>query len=191
MINTANIYYTLNSNETLANVPAIIFKNNTNQVNNLEYFDYSLFRFSIFVQTAHNNNTTNASVPNFSKCCIGQIQIYPKAFLPSTSNTSNTPYLLTNEINGNTNYQIANGLDIAPNGRMFYSSNYMNTGLAELLTIKCNYNATDNKYVFKFDFNKFNNSVTIPIIYSIQVELLNPGKLQKTDISTINFTNNL
>jgi hypothetical protein len=191
MINTANIYYTLNSNQTRANIPSIIFKNNTNQVNNLEYFDYSLFRFSIFVQTAHENNVTNTITPNFSKCCIGQIQIYPKAFLPSTSNISNTPYLLTNEINGNTNYQIASNLEIAPNGRMFYSSNYMNTGLAEILTIKCNYNATDNNYVFKFEFNKFNNSIEIPIIYSIQVELLNPGKLNKSDIKTINFTNNI
>lgn len=191
MINTANIYYTLNSNQILQNIPSIIFKNNTNQVSNLEYYDYALFRFSVFVQTAHNNNIINTTVPNFSKCCIGQIQIYPKAFLPSTNTTSNTPYLLTNEINGNTNYQIEDGLDIAPNGRMFYSSNYMNTGLSELLTIKCNYNETNNNYVFKFEFNKFNNNFTIPIIYSIQVELLNPGKLNKSDISTINFTNNI
>ena len=194
MINTAYIYYTLNSDASLALIPTIVFKNNNSQVTNLESYDYSLFKFSIFVQTAHENNTTNEDIPNFSKCCIGQLQIYPKAFLSVANTYSNNAFLLTNEINGNTNYQIENNLLIAPNGRMFYSSNYMNSGLSELLTIKCNYDASNN-YNFQFDFKKFNDTLTspisAPIIYAIQVELLNPGKLNTTDIYTKNFTNNI
>ena len=193
-MNIAYIYYTLNTNETLNLIPSIVFKNNNNQVTNLELYDYSLFKFSIFVQTAHVNNTINEDISNFSKCCIGQLQIYPKAFLSSAVTESNTPFLLTNEINGNTNYQIDSNLSFVPNGRMFYSSNYMNAGLSELLTIKCNYDASNN-YIFQFDFKQFNDTltspITVPIIYAIQVELLNPGKLNKTDIYTKNFTNNL
>lgn len=193
-MNIAYIYYTLNTNETLNLIPSIVFKNNNNQVTNLELYDYSLFKFSIFVQTAHVNNTINEDISNFSKCCIGQLQIYPKAFLSSAVTESNTPFLLTNEINGNTNYQIDSNLSFVPNGRMFYSSNYMNSGLSELLTIKCNYDASNN-YIFQFDFKQFNDTltspITVPIIYAIQVELLNPGKLNKTDIYTKNFTNNL
>ena len=193
-MNIAYIYYTLNTNETLNLIPSIVFKNNNNQVTNLELYDYSLFKFSIFVQTAHVNNTINEDISNFSKCCIGQLQIYPKAFLSSAVTESNTPFLLTNEINGNTNYQIDSNLSFVPNGRMFYSSNYMNAGLSELLTIKCNYDASNN-YIFQFNFKQFNDTltspITVPIIYAIQVELLNPGKLNKTDIYTKNFTNNL
>jgi len=193
-MNIAYIYYTLNTNETLNVLPSIVFKNNNNQVTNLETYDYSLFKFSIFVQTAYENNITNPTISNFSKCCIGQLQIYPKAFLSNEVIESNTPFLLTNEINGNTNYQIESSLSFVPNGRMFYSSNYMNSGLSELLTIKCNYDASNN-YNFQFNFKQFNDTlpspVTVPIIYAIQVELLNPGKLNKTDIYTKNFTNNL
>ena len=194
MINTAYIYYTLNSDASLALIPTIVFKNNNNQVTNLESYDYSLFKFSIFVQTAHVNNTTNADISNFSKCCIGQLQIYPKAFLSTTTPESDHAFLLTNEINGNTNYQIDSSLSFVPNGRMFYSSNYINAGLSELLTIKCNYDASNN-YLFMFDFKEFNDTltspITVPIIYTIQVELLNPGKLNKNDIYTKNFTDNL
>jgi hypothetical protein len=194
MINNAYIYYTLNSNDKLTLIPSIVFKNNNNQITNLQTYDYSLFKFSIFVQSAYNNNETNEEIPNFSKCCIGQLQIYPKAFLSNANSNSTNAFLLTNEINGNTNYQIENNLDVAPNGRLFYSSNYMNSGLSDLLTIKCNYDASNN-YNFNFDFKKFNDTLTSPIntsmIYSIQVELLNPGKLNKNDIYTKNFTNNI
>lgn len=194
MINTAYIYYTLDTDEIRTLIPSIVFKNNNSQVSNLETYDYSLFKFSIFVQTAYENNTTNPTITNFSKCCIGQLQIYPKAFLSISNQNSNNLFLLTNEINGNTNYQIESNLSIAPNGRMFYSSNYMNSGLSELLTIKCNYDASNN-YNFMFAFKKFNDTLSEPIntsmIYTIQVELLNPGKLDKTDISTKNFTNNI
>ena len=194
MINNAYIYYTLNSNDKLTLIPSIVFKNNNNQITNLQTYDYSLFKFSIFVQSAYNNNETNEEITNFSKCCIGQLQIYPKAFLSNANSNSTNAFLLTNEINGNTNYQIENNLDVAPNGRLFYSSNYMNSGLSDLLTIKCNYDASNN-YNFNFDFKKFNDTLISPIntsmIYSIQVELLNPGKLNKNDIYTKNFTNNI
>ena len=70
----------------------------------------------------------------------------------------------------------------------------MNSLLSELLTIKCNYDSSNN-YNFQFDFKKFNDTLTspisAPIIYAIQVELLNPGKLNTTDIYTKNFTNNI
>ena len=169
----ARIYYSLSTHQTPTLIPTIVFKN-VDTYTNVNAYDFSLFRYSIFVQTAYNNNTSiptnSANISNFSRCFIGQLQIYPVAF---NGCLDTHPFSITNEIGGNTNYQIPSNLNYASNGRPFYSN---------------------NESKFFFNFNKFTqepNDIDIKIIYSIQIELLNPGKIPKTSITTEHFDINL
>jgi hypothetical protein len=188
----ANIYYTLPTHENKIPIPTIVF-NYVNNYTDVEPYDFSLFSYSIFVQTAYNNNTSIppnlGNISNFSKCSVGQIQIYPKAF---NGCDDTHPFLITNEIEGNTNYQIPSGLEYAPNGRLFYSSGFINTGLTDILTLNCSY--SNNKSKLLFNFKKFTDEPLDPeikLIYSIQIELLNPGKIPKNLITTENFDVNI
>jgi hypothetical protein len=188
-LNVAHVYYSLSANETQTLIPAIVFKN-VDTYTNVQAYDFSLFRYNIFVQTAYNNNSTIPSnlsnISNFSKCCIGQLQIYPFAFIGAAVDTH--PFLLTNEIDGNTNYQISSGLAYAPNGRLFYSSGIINAGLINILTLNCSYSNNESKLLF--NFNKLTEEQLDPdikLIFSIQIELLNPGKIPKDSITTENF----
>ena len=172
-------------------LPSIVFDNSNSTLDTIEYFDYSLFRISIMLQTAYNNNQNNV-VP-ISKYCIGQIQIYPKAFKDSTNQTTINEhiFLLNNEIEGSTNYKINENINYVPNGRLFYSSFIMSANMLHYIKINCKY--TNNKSVlsFIFDTEYINLNQSSTFIYSIQVELLNPGKLNKNLIKTINFNDNI
>ena len=185
----AYIYYTLPTDQTQTPVPSITFTNVSSYTMNA--YDYSLFRYSIFVQTAHSNNvpipTNAAGIQNFSKCAVGQIQIYPTAFV----NDSSYEFLITNEIEGNTNYQIPSGLNYAPNGRLFYTSGVINQGLTDVLTLKCSNLNNESKLLFNFSKMTEHLDPEINIIYSIQIELLNPGKVPINLIKTENFDVNI
>jgi hypothetical protein len=101
-------------------------------------------------------------------------------------------FLINNEINETTNYQITPNVEYAPNGRLFYSSNVMSIDMNHYISINCKYE--NNKSILSFLFNNYNTNTpteTLNFIYSIQVELLNPGKLSKNIINTINFDNNI
>ena len=185
----AHIYYTLPTDQTHTPVPTITFSNVITYTG-MNAYDYALFRYSIFVQTAHNNNVpipaNSANIVNFSKCAVGQIQIYPTAFVTDSSHS----FLLTNEIEGNTNYQIPSGLDYAPNGRLFYTSGIINQGLTNILQLDCSNNNNESKLLF--NFSKLTElDIDINIIYSIQIELLNPGKVPVNLIKTENFDVNI
>jgi len=186
MSSVAHIYYNVSTHVTPTLIPTIVFKNVSTNVQN---YDFSLFRYSIFVQTAYNNNTAipdnSANITNFSRCCMGQLQIYPVAF---NGALSTHPFSITNDISGNTNYQIPSGLEYAPNGRLFYSSGFIHSGLVNILTLNCSYLNNESKLLF--NFNKITETQLTPninVIYSIQVELLNSGKIPITSISTENF----
>ena len=200
--NIACIYKNTNQPNYNINPPSIIFDNIDSCLNTIEYYDYSLFRFSINVQTARKNNEVISITPNnnintvnnFSKYCIGQLQVYPKSFINPTnqSNINNYMFLINNEINETTNYQITPNVEYAPNGRLFYSSNVMSIDMNHYISINCKYE--NNKSILSFLFNNYNTNTpteTLNFIYSIQVELLNPGKLSKNIINTINFDNNI
>jgi hypothetical protein len=186
----AYIYYTLPTDQTYTPIPSITFENVSSYTMNT--YDYALFRYSIFVQTAHDNNvpipTNAATIQNFSKCAVGQIQIYPTAFVTDSSHS----FLITNEIEGDTNYQIASGLNYAPNGRLFYTSGIINQGLTEILTLNCSNLNNESKLLF--NFSKITVEPIDPeinIIYSINIELLNPGKVPINLIKTENFDVNI
>jgi hypothetical protein len=188
MSSVAHIYYTLSTHEIPTLIPAIVFKN-VSTYTNVETYDFSLFRYSIFVQTAYNNNTSipdnSGNISNFSRCCMGQLQIYPVAF---NGCLDTHPFSITNDISGNTNYQIPSGLEYAPNGRMFYSSGFIHSGLVNIISLNCSY--LNNESRLLFNFNRITELPLIPdikLIYSIQIELLNSGKIPKTSITTENF----
>ena len=188
----ARIYYSLSTHQTPTLIPTIVFKN-VDTYTNVNAYDFSLFRYSIFVQTAYNNNTSiptnSANISNFSRCCIGQLQIYPVAF---NGCLDTHPFSITNEIGGNTNYQIPSNLNYASNGRPFYSTGFIHSGLTNIISLNCSYSNNESKLLF--NFNKFTqepNDIDIKIIYSIQIELLNPGKIPKTSITTEHFDINL
>ena len=172
-------------------LPSIVFDNSNNTLDTLEYFDYSLFRISIMIQTAYNNNQNN--VLPISKYCIGQIQIYPKAFKDLTNQTTINEhiFLLNNEIEGSTNYKINENINYAPNGRLFYSSFVMSANILEYVIINCKYQNNKSILSFLFNTDNINLDESSTFIYSIQVELLNPGKLNKTIIKNINFNDNI
>jgi hypothetical protein len=187
----AKIYGNTTTYIDQSNNPSIIFDNSNQNINTLEYFDYSLFRVSIMIQSAYNNNQNN--VTPISKYCIGQIQIYPKAFIDisnqATINQHN--FLLNNEIEGSTNYKINENINYAPNGRLFYSSFVMSANILEYVIINCKYQNNKSILSFLFNTDNINLDESSTFIYSIQVELLNPGKLNKTIIKTINFNDNI
>ena len=200
--NLAYIYYSVPINEKkISNIPTITFtardasNNIDGSFNNLNYYDFSLFKYSVFVQTARNNNLTtdnNNDIDNFSHCYVGKLQVYPKAFkTPNQNNINNYSYKISNEINGDTHYPISPNVNYAPNGRLFYSNDIINNNLATYLTLKCKYE--NNMAKLMFDFEPFNNEseLDLNLIYSIQVELIHPGKLNMNDIHTLNFNKNI
>ena len=179
---SAYIYYTIPANATLStnlnSIPALIFSD----VVNLITSDYALFRYSVIVQSAYPNNapiSPELLMNNFSKGCSGQLQVYPKAFFNSSPQFS-----LTNEVNGSTTYQV-NSL----NSRIFYFTGNIYRDLSEFLTMSCsNINGVSTLY---FNFEPMSLVSTANLIYSIQLELLNPGKMLIDSISTNNFTTNI
>jgi hypothetical protein len=126
--------------------------------NDLEMFDFILFKFSIYLQSEEINNV-NSYV-------TGMMQIYPKAF------NGNITFPFSNVINGNSNYQIDSS-----HNRMFYIQNMENVNLAaDLLSITVN--ASSGEFVF---------NINTPNTLHLQVELQNNGKLPIQYISSKNF----
>jgi len=167
IILTDSITYTIPEPSSLASVrytssnpsPRLRFTN----YSELETYDYVLFKFSLYLQSAETNieNGENAYVR-------GMLKIYPKAFI----DISNVAF--NNIVNGNSNYEID-----ASNGRMFYINRMKNVNsAASVITL------TINSTGF-FIFN-----ITTPMIANLQIELLNNGKLPMQYISSQNFDNN-
>jgi hypothetical protein len=166
IILTDSITYTIPEPSSLARVtytssnpfPRLKFTN----YSELETYDYVLFKFSLYLQSAETNieNGENAYVR-------GMLKIYPKAFI----DISNVAF--NNIVNGNSNYEID-----ASNGRMFYINRMKNVNsAASALTITIN----GGDFIF---------NITTPMIANLQIELRNNGKLPMQYISSQNFDNN-
>ena len=175
---SAYIYYTIPANTTYMNVPCIKFMNTSN----LTSADYVLFRYSVIVQTAQPNNVPipeGEIMDNFSKCCVGNLQVFPAAFFGSPS----PQFSLTNEVNGKNNYQVD-----SINPRIFYFTGSIYRDVSAFLTMSC----TDYPIpTLFFNFDRCSTTSSFNLIYSIQLELLNPGKLSIDSIFTNNFTVNI
>lgn len=139
---------------------------NFTNYNELELYDYTLFYFSVYFQTATTNinngtNTGNGTISHVT----GMIQIYPKAF------NGTTTFPFNNVIQGNSNYE-TNTIN-----RMFYIHNMVNVNsAADLLSITVN--ATTGDFIF---------NINTETIVQLQVELQNNGKLPIQNIASKNF----
>jgi hypothetical protein len=137
--------------------PLINFTN----YNDLELYDYVLFKFSVYLQNAENNN-----VIGILAYVTGLIQIYPKAF------NGITTFPFNNTINGNSNYEVSPSYT-----RMFYIHNMTNVNsAADAITITTN--STTGDFIFNIDTT---------MIVHFQVELQNNGKVPIECISSKNF----
>jgi hypothetical protein len=126
----------------------------------LEMYDYVLFKFSLYLQTAETSieNGVNAYV-------TGMLKIYPKAFYDDYVSFSNI-------INGNSNYEID-----STNNRMFYIQNLKNVNSAAN-SLFISVNATTGDFAF---------NINTTMIANLQLELYNNGKLPIQYISSKNF----
>jgi len=166
IILTDSITYTIPEPSSLARVtytstnpsPRLKFTN----YSALETYDYVLFKFSLYLQTAETNieNGQNTYV-------TGMLKIYPKAFI----DISNVQF--NNIVNGSSNYEID-----ASNGRMFYINRMKNV------------NSAANALTLEINGGDFIFNINTPMIANLQIELRNNGKLPMQYISSQNLDNN-
>jgi hypothetical protein len=186
----ASIYYAALLKERRPNPPEIVFRNvHCYKENyNVDYLDYALFRFNIIVQT-NKSNYESDGITGFSVSCSGNMQIYPTTF------TATSQFLtLNNRIDNIDTFTIDSPEDF-PYGRMIYCTDtILDNAVANIenkLTVEC-VKQTGNA-VLKFNFAPFdtdeNNQESL--IYSINVELLNAGKIPVHLISTKKFQNDI
>jgi len=193
----ASIYYTCCSTNQYGTPAEIVFRNSNyyKENNSVEDYDYALFRFNIIAQTAKRNN--DPAEPNFSRSCSGNMQIYPTTF--STTNRIlylNNSYFDGTEIVNNDVYTITD--PHFPNGRNIYFTDSILDNITNeflnSLTIECQ-KINGSSYIrFNFapyDPNMDNCPAELLIIYSINIELLNNGKIPIHLISTNNFQINI
>ena len=137
---------------------------NFTNYNELEMYDFTLFSFLAYFQTAA-TNVNNGGISYVT----GMIQIYPKAF------NGTTTFPFNNDINGNSNYETTTI------NRMFYIHNMANVNsAADLLSITVN--TTTGDFIFNI-----NTDMNITRIVQLQVELQNNGKLLTQNIASKNF----
>ena len=141
---------------------------NFTNYNELEMYDYTLFYFSAYLQTAATNVNNGTNVNNSTLSYVtGMIQIYPKAF------NGITTFPFNNVIQGNSNYETDSS------NRMFYIHNMTNVNsAAESLSITVN--ATTGDFIFNINTND-------TMFVQLQVELHNNGKLPIQYIASKNF----
>jgi hypothetical protein len=183
----ASVYYTALLKNRYPTPPEVVFRNvHCYKENyNVDYLDYALFRFNIIVQT-NKSNTIEDGLAGFSLSCSGNMQIYPTTF-------TSTPQFLTlnNRIDDIDTFTI-DVPDRFPYGRMIYCTDtILDNAVANIedkLTVECLKHC--GNAVLKFNFSPFddtdpNNQESL--IYSINVELLNAGKIPMHLISSKNF----
>jgi len=193
------VYYTVPAKNRYTTPPEIVFRNSHcyPETNTVAYYDYVLFRFNIVVQTAKEND--DPSTPNFARSCSGNMQIYPTTF-----NTEKRTLLLDNSyfngstITNNGNYTI-NEPVLFPNGRNIYFTDSILDSITDeiknSLTIECQ--KTHGNSVVKFNFAPYDPNLdsevndNLSLIYTINLELLNNGKIPVHLISTNNFQTNI
>jgi hypothetical protein len=193
------IYYTVPAKNRYDTPPEIVFKNSHcyPTSNTVAYYDYALIRFNIVVQTAIENN--DPSTPNFARSCSGNMQIYPTTFsADKTTLLLDNSYLKNGVIISNDAYTI-NEPTLFPNGRNIYFTDSILDSITDeiknKLTIECQ--KTHGNSVVKFNFAPYDTNLdsevndNLSIIYSINVELLNNGKIPVHLISTNNFQTNI
>ena len=192
------IYYTCASKKRYDHPPEIVFRNSHSykDTNHVENYDYVLFRFNIVVQTAKNNN--ESSMPNFARSCSGNMQIYPTSFTQDKKTLLlDNSYLKNGNIINNDAYTIDD--EIFPNGRNIYFTDSILDGITSqvknTLTIECQKIHGNSVVKFNFapydsDFDNGDNDELL-LIYSINVELINNGKIPVHLISTNNFQTNI
>ena len=153
----------LNYTGTDIQYPTLSFIN----YSSLQYYDYILFKVSLFIQSATTNieaNPTNAHLTTY-------IQVYPKAF----PHNGQITFPFNNLIDGNSNYEIETS-SVLPYGRIFYLLNLVSVNnAANYITIK----NTNNNLVFEINPNTN--------IINFQIELQNNCELPIENISTNNF----
>lgn len=180
----ASIYYTALFKNRLHTPPEIIFRNVTTYKEHygVDYLDYVLVRFNILVQT-NKSNYDNDGNSGFSVSCCGNMQIYPTTF------TSTSTFLtLNNRIDNIDTFTIDS--PEFPNGRMIYCTDtILDNAIANIeqkLTVECKKNS--GNAVLKFNFAPFDvTDDQNSLIYSINVEILNNGKIPPHLISTKHF----
>jgi len=177
---SASIYYTVAYTEKYCEPPEIKFSNVSTYNDNykVDILDYVLIRFNIIVQTGQPNNENNG-VPGFSASFCGNMQIYPTTF-------TKTPMRLTLDNRVDLN-------DVFYPGRMIYCTDTIldvSPPLTPKLKIKCE--KKNNNAILTFDFDKYDEDDTEDnlLIYSINIEILNTGKIPEHCITTSNFHNN-
>ena len=188
---SASTYYICGATAKNYPSPEIKFRNSNTLLenNSVEYDDYALFRFNIIVQTAHFNNepieNSSDTMQNFSLSCTGNMQVYPTAFYGTHK------FTLDNVIEGSDLYQITD-VSYAPFGRMFYCTDTIFNNLQNTLLMKCNYSNGNSTLTFDFDpYTIDDEYVGLNLIYSINIELLNSGKIPHHSICTNHFQTNI
>jgi hypothetical protein len=158
----------ITSNRRIPLTPFIQFIN----YQNLNYFDYILFKVTFYIQTNIENTDIDAENYYFTS----YLKIYPKAFHGLIDFSCN------NIIDGNSDYQIELN-ESCPNGRMFYLLNTHNiNNAADFITIRVH----SSLNYFYFVINPYYNNNDEKII-NFQLEIINNGLLPLEYISTQQF----
>jgi len=191
---SASIYYKEFLKDRRRDPPDIVFRNihSLKERYNINYLDYVLFRFNIIVQTDFSNHEHEA-IPGFSTSISGNMQIYPTTFTEHKQTMT-----LNNRINDNDTFTITPPPPGFPYGRMIYCTDTILdnvvANIEEKLTVDCVKHCGNS--VLTFNFQPFDTTTNyecqdLKLIYSINVELLNTGKIPLESISTRNFDFNI
>ena len=182
---SASIYYTTLFKDRLSTPPEITFRNVTTykEKYGVDYLDYVLVRFNIIVQT-NKSNYEHEGITGFSLSCCGNMQIYPTTF------TSTSNFLTLNNRIDNIDTFTIDKPDVFPYGRMIYCTDTIldnpTANIEQKLTVECK--KSSGNAVLKFNFSPFDiNNDNESLNYSINVEILNNGKIPPHLISTKYF----
>ena len=164
--------------------PTIRFSN----YSGLEYYDGVQFMMSVNITTyasSLNATSSTTTITNLGLFTF-MLTIYPKALVATPSGI----FYLDNGVGSagsNTGYApISN--PYAPYGRPFYVSTMINEGnIVNALPVSFTTNATTNSFQCSFPAINYAGS-TATNSYTINLQLLNKGKMARDDISTYGFT---
>ena len=150
--------------------PAIVFRN-INQLSMMDYYDYVLFRYNIIIADHFEDSIVYRYIS-------GLLQIYPKAFNGITTTCGTQRFSFSNELSdSNSSYQ--NTVSHGHYGRMFYLQQTKDFGSNIYVHIS-------KSGCFEFELTRVDNQRA-----SINVELINAGKLTYEAITTKYFDINI
>jgi len=149
--------------------PAIVFRN-INQLSMMDYYDFVLFRYNIIIADQFEDRIVYRYIS-------GLLQIYPKAFTGVMTTCGSQRFGFNNEIDSNSSYQ--NVVSHGHYGRMFYLQQTKDFGSDIHVHIS-------KSGCFEFELTRAENQRA-----SINIELINPGKLTYEAITTKYFDINI